>query len=132
MTVVLCIRMNFITEHKYQLLILEKILTKIVQFRSDPKNWQKASYRTLIIITFWNPPKSIEIQNFKPKTIGLTYVVKEIRVLPWDVSPAKTQINLGICMKKPQVLFYTFGAQGGLWSDCFDVPTDLSLHSAHQ
>ena len=65
MTVVLCNRMKFITEHK---LILEKNLTKIVQFRYDPKNINKK----LCIPPknhFSEPPSpqknNIEIQNFE-------------------------------------------------------------------
>ena len=58
----------------------------------------------------------------------------------WHVSPAKTQISLGIRqvwtgfavrVKKAWVLSYTLSAQRRLWSDWADAQADLSLRWAH-
>ena len=49
----------------------------------------------------------------------------------WHVRPAKTQISLGIRMKKHWVLIYPLSAQRRLWSDWADAQVDLSLRCAH-
>ena len=47
------------------------------------------------------------------------------------VRPAKTQISLGIRMRKASVLSYPFSAQRRLWSDWADAQADRSLHRPH-
>ena len=47
------------------------------------------------------------------------------------VCPAKTQISLGIRMKKAWVLSYPLSAQRRLWSDWVDAQADLSLCWVH-
>ena len=48
-----------------------------------------------------------------------------------SVRPAKTQISLGVRMKKPWTLSYPLSAHWRLWSDWADAQADLSLRWAH-
>ena len=53
------------------------------------------------------------------------------KLTKWHVRPAKTQISLGIRMKKAWVLSYPLSAHRRLWSDWVDAQADLSLRWAH-
>ena len=54
-----------------------------------------------------------------------------VKPTKWHVRPAKTQISLGIRMKKAWVLSYPLSAKRRLRSDWADAQADLSLRWVH-